>query len=201
MERGVPIANWRMVAAEGEFEVIVVVVADDVPFDFHGVARGLGVECDFTKVANLGRQRRSKVKVELAEIKAARSLSGPLRNSPRRQNLESEAMGSEFPFAGPQLVPPAPHAGVLVRRARRFVGAWPVVQGECSRRRAKKLEQPTACFPARKHVSQAVGRARPAASPGPLDRAAACSVPMSLPLRGSTLQRSTMAGAYFPPTT
>src|SRR5258708_2526068 len=72
MERGVPIANWRMVAAEGEFEVIVVVVTDDVPFDFHRVARGLGVECDFTKVADLGRQRRSKVKVELAEIKAAR---------------------------------------------------------------------------------------------------------------------------------
>src|SRR5260370_8265170 len=73
MERGVPIANWRMVAAEGEFEVIVVVVADEVPFDFHRVARGLGVECDFTKVADLGRQRRSKVKVELAEIKAALS--------------------------------------------------------------------------------------------------------------------------------
>src|SRR6266702_6167839 len=31
-------------------------------------------------------------------------------------------MGSEFPFGGPQLVPPAPHAGVLVRRRSGLLG-------------------------------------------------------------------------------
>ena len=52
MVSGVPVADRRVVTAERKFEVVVVVVPDDVAFDFHRVPRGLRTKRDFPEVAD-----------------------------------------------------------------------------------------------------------------------------------------------------
>src|SRR5229473_352590 len=72
MEGRVPVADRRVVAPEGQLEIVVVVVANDRSFHFHGIASRLGIECKFAEVSDFTRERRSKVKIELAEVEAAR---------------------------------------------------------------------------------------------------------------------------------
>ena len=75
MESSIPVADGCVIAPEGDLEIIVVVVPDDGTFYLHGVASRLGIESHFTEIADLSREWRTHVKIELAEIEAAR---GPL---------------------------------------------------------------------------------------------------------------------------
>ena len=71
MERGVPIADGRVVPPKGYFEKVVEVVSNDGAFHFQGVARRLGVKREFTEVGDFVGKRGSQMKIELAEVEAA----------------------------------------------------------------------------------------------------------------------------------
>src|ERR1700730_1107482 len=53
MEGGVPVVDGSVIAAEGKFEVVVIVVADDGSFEINAVCRGLSRATKFAKVGDL----------------------------------------------------------------------------------------------------------------------------------------------------
>ena len=67
----VPVADWDVVAAEGDFEIVVIVIADNGAFDLNGVILRMGVQSEFGEVADFLGESRGNVKVELAEIETA----------------------------------------------------------------------------------------------------------------------------------
>ncbi len=71
MERGVPIADGRVVPPKGQFEKVVVVVSNDGAFYLHGVTGRLSIKGQFTEVGDFVGKRGSEVKIELAEVEAA----------------------------------------------------------------------------------------------------------------------------------
>ena len=60
-----------MIFAEGDLEVIIVVVLNNGPFYLHVITCWPSREAKFSEVADLFRERRSQVEHELSEIETA----------------------------------------------------------------------------------------------------------------------------------
>ena len=118
MEGRVPVIDGRVVAAEGDLEVIVQVVADDEPLDFDieaGDGRrprariGARRHAQFAEDTHLGRKRRTHMQRELAFLKPrmwsqqglrAETARGPMQI--RRREVEiAEARHLERGIFGP----------------------------------------------------------------------------------------------------
>src|SRR6185369_10919019 len=69
MEGSVPVTDWRMKAPERDLEIVIVAVSDERSLHFHSIAGGLCGKADFAEIADLPRQRRREVQIQLAEIK------------------------------------------------------------------------------------------------------------------------------------
>src|SRR4029077_8389863 len=72
MEGSIPIADWRMVAPERKFKVVVVVISNDRAFHFQGISCRLSRESDFSEVTDLLRQWGGKMQVKLAEVESTK---------------------------------------------------------------------------------------------------------------------------------
>src|SRR5690242_818028 len=71
MKRRVPVVDRSVVAAERELEIVVQVIADQIPLHVQGIASRSGRETDLAKYGNLPRNGRGDVKNELAKIESA----------------------------------------------------------------------------------------------------------------------------------
>src|SRR5262245_50620257 len=80
MEGGVPVVDWRMVAAEGELQLIALVEADDAALDFEVKSRrwrraeagvGPGDHTQLAEVADPRGQRGAQVQNELSFTESA----------------------------------------------------------------------------------------------------------------------------------
>src|SRR5207302_4075345 len=106
MERGVPIADGRVVPPEGYFEKVVVVISNDGAFHFHGIASRLGMEGQFTEIRDFVGKRGSQVKIELAKVEAADGASLVRRGKihlAKSANLQRRVASLQLPRGGLRL--------------------------------------------------------------------------------------------------